>query len=177
MRQHHTKTKGDLGLLHAMADLGAKGWGILVPITEHESFDVVAYRGDRFLRVQVKYRAAVNGLVVVPLSTCWADRKGTHTSPIDRTSIDVLCVYCPDTNRCYYVDPSTVATSHLYLRIAPTRNYQVKHVTWADDCLELPATVVGVSSPSRRALEESPDVRQSHAARCITYLRARSSIG
>src|SRR5512138_3423860 len=107
MRQHHTKTKGDLGTLHAMADLGAKGWGILLPITEHESFDLVAYRGDRFLRVLVKCRAAVNGALMFPLKTCWADRHGIHTQLIDRSSVDVICVYCPETKACYYVDPKT----------------------------------------------------------------------
>jgi hypothetical protein len=62
MRYHHTKNKGDLGLVQAMADLTAKGWAILVPLTEHEAFDLVAYRDGRFLRVQVKYRSAVKGV-------------------------------------------------------------------------------------------------------------------
>jgi hypothetical protein len=66
MRYHHTKNKGDLGLVQAMADLTAKGWAILVPLTEHEAFDLVAYRDGRFLRVQVKYRAAVNGVIEIP---------------------------------------------------------------------------------------------------------------
>src|SRR5690606_36367988 len=74
MRYHHTKNKGDLGLVKAMADLAAKGWSILMPLTEHEAFDLVAYRDGRFLRVQVKYRAAAKGAIVFPITTCWADR-------------------------------------------------------------------------------------------------------
>src|SRR5262245_45858418 len=43
-----------------------------------------------------------------PLSACWADRRGVHTMPIDRDAIDLVCMYCPDTKTCYYVDPKTV---------------------------------------------------------------------
>jgi hypothetical protein len=105
MRYHHTKNKGDLGVVEAMADLTRKGWSIFVPLTEHEAFDLVAYCDGRFLRVQVKYRAAVKGVISFPMKTCWADRHGVHTVPIDRTSIDLLCAYCPDTHACYYLDP------------------------------------------------------------------------
>ncbi|HEX5058311.1 MAG TPA: group I intron-associated PD-(D/E)XK endonuclease [Kofleriaceae bacterium] len=65
MRYHHTKNKGDFGLVQAMADLTAKGWAILVPLTEHEAFDLVACREGRFLRVQVKYRAMSRGCVTL----------------------------------------------------------------------------------------------------------------
>ncbi len=58
MRLHDTKNKGDLGILHAQLDLAKKGFGILTPLTEHEAFDLVAYKDQRFYRVQVKYRAA-----------------------------------------------------------------------------------------------------------------------
>ena len=55
MRIHRTKTKGDLGVLHAQLDLAEKGFGVLAPLTEHEAFDLVAYRGNRFLRIAVIY--------------------------------------------------------------------------------------------------------------------------
>jgi hypothetical protein len=178
MRQHHTKTKGDLGTLQAMADLASKGWGILVPITEHEAFDLVAYRADRFLRVQVKYRAAVNGAITFPLKTCWADRHGTHTRLIDREQVDLICIYCPDTKTCYYVDPKTVDGVSVCLRLEPPRNHQVKRILWARDCTGIPLSVVGVPPRSTGGLEESSDVR--HSARepwGPWFLSARSSIG
>jgi hypothetical protein len=99
MRPHRTKNKGDLGVLHAQLDLAEKGFGVLAPLTEHEAFDLVAYRENRFLRVQVKYRAAVHGRIEIRFTTCWADRNGTHTTPIDRSVVDVICVFCPDTRR------------------------------------------------------------------------------
>ncbi|MBA3391857.1 MAG: hypothetical protein H0T89_04385 [Deltaproteobacteria bacterium] len=160
MLVHHTKNKGDLGVLQAKVDLFEKGFIILMPQTEHAPFDLVAYRDERFYRVQVKYRAAVRGQLSFPLSTCWADRHGVHTVPIDRRSIDLLCIYCPDTRRCYYVDPREVGRG-VQLRIAPPRNQQKKRIRRAEDYLQIPASVLGVPAGSANPLESQDDVRQS----------------
>jgi len=39
---HHTKEKGDLGVLKAQLDLFEQGFLILNPVTEHAPFDLVA---------------------------------------------------------------------------------------------------------------------------------------
>jgi PD-(D/E)XK endonuclease len=163
MRPHHTKNKGDLGILHAQLDLAKKGYGLLAPITEHEAFDLVAYRDRTFLRVQVKYRTAVNGAITVPLKASWADRHGVHSVHVDTGAIDLLCIYCPDTDRCYYVDPLMVRVS-VVLRVDAARNNQRKGIAWAKDHLEIPATVRGVLAGSRLRLEEAANVRQSAAS-------------
>ncbi len=160
MRKHHTKNKGDLGILYAQLDLARKGYGVLTPLTEHEAFDLVAYKDGRFYRVQVKYRAAVRGAISIPFTTSWADRHGTHTVRIDKSTIDVYCVYCPDTDACYYVDPSAHARTVL-LRISRPRNAQKRGIHWARDFRDMPATVRGVPAGSHGGLEEPADVRQS----------------
>ena len=137
MRRHHTKNKGDLGVFHAKVDLVEKGYGVLMPLTEHESFDLVAYRDGRFLRIQVKYRAAVDGIISVPFKSSWADRHGVHTLRMDKSSVDLVCVYCPDTRRCYYIDPRRHNGS-VNLRLTPTRNGQSKGVLLADEFTEIP---------------------------------------
>ena len=119
MRVHHTKNKGDLGLFQAQLDLAKKGYGILLPVTEHEAFDQVAYREGRFLRVQVKYRRAVNGVIGVPFKSSWADRNGVHSLHMDKNAVDVVCVYCPDTDCCYYIDPRRFGVA-VQLRITPS---------------------------------------------------------
>lgn len=78
MRLHHTKNKGDLGILHAQLDLAKKGYGVLTPLTEHEAFDLVAYKDQTFYRVQVKYRAAVRGLITLQFKSFWVDRHRIH---------------------------------------------------------------------------------------------------
>jgi hypothetical protein len=160
MLVHHTKTKGDLGVLAAELDLFEKGFLLLKPQTEHAPFDLVVYRDERFYRVQVKYRAAVKGLVVADLRSVWVDRHSIHISEMDRRLIDLLCVYCPDTRACYYADPQTMKGAFC-VRIAPTKNNQQKNIRWAHEFTDIPSTVLGVAPGSRRGLEDPPGVGQS----------------
>ncbi len=45
---HHTKSKGDLGVLKAQVDLYQKGFMILFPATEHAPFDLVVYKDNHW---------------------------------------------------------------------------------------------------------------------------------
>ena len=137
MKPHHTKDKGDLGVLHAKIDLVKKGFGILVPETEHAPFDLVAFRGDQFLRVQVKYRTMVDGRVSVRFESVWADRRGVHKVPMDKSAVDVVCIFCPDTGLCYYVDPLQ-HRRRVDLRILQPANNQRQDIRWAADFTDLP---------------------------------------
>jgi len=74
----------------AHCDLVEKGYVVLFPTTEHAPFDLVAYDGIKFIRIQVKYRRAVNGSVQIRLENWWADRNGSHGKPIDKSEVDVL---------------------------------------------------------------------------------------
>ena len=160
MRPHHTKNKGDLGILYAQLDLAKKGYGVLTPLTEHEAFDLVAYKEHTFYRVQVKYRAAVRGAVYVPFRTSWADRHGVHNVQINKQHIDLICAYCPDTDACYYIDPKQHHRS-VHLRITAPSSSQRKNIQWADEFTNIPASVRGVPAGSPSALERNADVRQS----------------
>ena len=102
MGAHHTKDKGDLGTAKAHADLVEHGFMVLFPATEHAEFDLVAYRAGTFHRVQVKYRSARTGSMTVRFRSVWADRHGTHMKPSDKSEVDVTCIYCPETDACYY---------------------------------------------------------------------------
>jgi hypothetical protein len=128
---HHTKSKGDLGVLKAQLDLFEQGFTICLPQTEHSPFDLVAYRNGEFRRVQVKYRAlGENGALQVRFATCWADRHGVHTVPIDKNEVDLFCVYCPDTDECYYLEPRQFR-SNVSLRVRASKNSQAKGVNFA----------------------------------------------
>jgi hypothetical protein len=47
---------------------------------------------------------------------------------MDKKIVDLVCVYCPDTRRCYYIAP----------RAHPTRNGQRARILLADDFTEIP---------------------------------------
>lgn len=138
MRAHHTKDKGDLGVAKVFADLVEKGFGLLFPATEHAPFDLVAYdEAGRFIRVQVKYRAARGGVIQLAFNSTWSDRHGVHKRPMDKASVDVVAIYCPDVDACFYVDPSLFGGA-ITLRLEPTKNCQQIGVSYADSFRELP---------------------------------------
>jgi len=135
MGSHHTKDKGDLGVAKAFADLVQRGLLVLFPTTEHAPFDLVAYRQGQFARIQVKYRAASNGAVAVSFASSWADRHGNHSKAMDKTEVDFVCIYCPDTDECYYVKPAF--GRGVTLRVAPSLNNQRVNVLFASDFRDL----------------------------------------
>jgi hypothetical protein len=134
---HHTKDKGDLGVAKAHADLVQRGFAVLVPLSEHVPFDLVAYRPHEFLRIQVKYRSAVDGVLTVAFRSSWADRHGSHERMVDKSEIDLYCVYCPETDACYYLRPEDY-NRRVSLRISPSRNNQVAQVHLAEDFRRIP---------------------------------------
>ncbi len=139
MGAHHTKDKGDLGVAKVFADLVEKGFGLLFPATEHAPFDLVAYDGaGRFIRVQVKYRAARAGVIQLEFNSTWSDRHGVHKRPMDKASVDVVAVYCPDVDTCFYVDPSHFGGA-VTLRLEPAKNCQQIGVSYAEEFRQLPA--------------------------------------
>jgi PD-(D/E)XK endonuclease len=136
-RLHHTKDKGDLGVAKAYCDLVEKGYLVLFPSTEHAPFDLVAYEGSNFVRIQVKYRRAVKGVLQINLINWWADKNGSHGRQVDKSQVDVICVYCPDTDKCYYFKCADVNVS-ISLRVDTPKNNQSKKVRFADDYRRVP---------------------------------------
>ncbi len=137
MRNHHTKDKGDIGVLKAQADLAMQGHIVSLPLTEHQVFDLVIYKDGIFKRVQVKYRSAKNGRIDVPFRSSWSDKYGTHTVHVDKSQVDIYCVYCPETDKCYYFDPSQLGHS-LTLRVNTPKNNQTMNVHFAADYCRVP---------------------------------------
>lgn len=131
---HHTKDKGDLGVLKAQADMASQGFMILLPLTEHSPFDLVIYKNQKFLRVQVKYRTCnTRGCLDIALQSIWSDKQGVHRTSMDKNDVDIICIYCPDTDSCYYFDPKIVKRESISLRMNPSKNNQHKRVRLAED--------------------------------------------
>lgn len=139
MKVHHTKTKGDLGVLKAQADLCEKGYLVCVPMSEHAPFDLIAYRESEFKRVQVKARSLEKGRLNVRFEHSYSDSRGVHVRKIDFREVDVYCVYCLDNQTCYYFKSADFTRySTISLRVEKPRNNQSRHVRWANDFLKVP---------------------------------------
>ena len=138
MIRHHTKEKGDLGVLKAQVDLFEQGYLILQPVTEHAPFDLVAYRDGEFKRVQVKYKSLdKTGALTVHFRSSWADKNGTHLRAVNKDQIDLYCIYCPNTNECYYFDPKNFDKS-VTLRVEAPKNNQLANIKFVADYRRVP---------------------------------------
>ena len=108
---HHTKDKGDLGMIQIMADLSRKGFKILTPLSEHLPFDIVAYHPDSgdLYKVQCKYKSSVGGVIKVDLRNCYSSSKGCSVKRYDLGAFDVLGIYAVDIDECLYVKEDSLS--------------------------------------------------------------------
>jgi hypothetical protein len=135
---HHTKNKGDLGVLKVKVDLYLQGFLICSPETEHAPFDLVIYKNERFSRVQVKFRSLrKNGTLEIPFSSSYSSSKGVSIKKADKDQIDLYAVYCPQTDACYYFSPSAFQHTAT-LRVNAPRNNRSLRVHKAQDYREVP---------------------------------------
>lgn len=145
---HHTKDKGDLGLVKSIADLTEKGFSILTPISEHLPFDFVAYHveSEKLYRVQAKYSSIKSGMIQVRLKTSYNSRKGCVSTRYAIGSFDIVSIYCPETNAVYYVSEQDTRQnlSTMTLRVntpKPGNNGAIcKTIRYAEDYLNFPFT-------------------------------------
>jgi len=136
---HHTKDKGDLGVLKAQADLCEQGFMILSPLTEHAPFDLVIYKDGQFQRVQVKYRTqSRHGTLDVAFKSYWSNKAGINVKKQDLNLIDILCIYCPETNECYYVNIADINDICISLRVKAPKNNQTANIRMASDYRRVP---------------------------------------
>lgn len=138
MIKHHTKNKGDLGVLKVKVDLFEQGFLILVPETEHSPFDLVIYNEGVFKTVQVKYRNLTkNGVLEIPFRSSYSTSKGVKTISVNKSLIDIYAVYCPQTDECYYFNPSDYNKS-ITLRVKTPLNNQALKVHEASNFRKVP---------------------------------------
>jgi len=134
---HHTKEKGDLGVLKAQLDLFNKGFTVCTPLTEHAPFDLVVCKDGTCKTIQVKHRHLDRyGKFNVRFSNNHSDSNGTHTKEVNKELIDFYCVYCPETDLCYYFDPNKF-NKHVSFRVIKSKNNQSQNINSAEDYLEL----------------------------------------
>src|SRR4051812_41091452 len=101
---HIKKQKGDLGVVHAIAETTSQGWNVSLPITEHASYDFIAENNGVCKRVQVKYTTPNSGVLKARLRSCWADRHGSHARKREKRDFDILAIYNPNNKRTYFID-------------------------------------------------------------------------
>lgn len=101
MAKRDTKSKGELGEISVIKDLMMSGWSVAIPFGENKLFDLIIFKEEKFLRVQVKYRASDNqGKLKVGLRTV---SNGKALKVYTKDKIDYLAIYDPVPDRCFYL--------------------------------------------------------------------------
>ena len=112
------------------------GWDVHLPFGDGSRADMVLQdsRGDVF-RTQVKWGRLHGEVIKVRLSTSrTTPTRGYVRSTYGPDEIDLLAVWCEETNQAYAVPISEVqAMTYLHLRLGPTRNNQSIGVRYASD--------------------------------------------
>jgi hypothetical protein len=129
-----TDQKG--AIAEAAIALAAMKLGVDVyrPLGEGGRYDLILDVGSRLLRVQCKWAARLDQVLVVRCYTFRRTRTGWKKTTYSADEVDVIGAYCMELDRCFLIPIELVATRPtIQLRIAPTRNNQRRRINWADD--------------------------------------------
>ena len=132
------KSKGDLAEMAVAADILRRGHKIAFPFGEDWDYDLIARRGGRLERVQVKHARASAGVIPVRCRSASLTNGRVRTiKQYTAETVDWIAVYEGVSGRCYYVPSTEFARgrSILSLRLGPTLNGQQQRIRWARDYL------------------------------------------
>ena len=112
------------------------------PFGDNQRYDLLVDRGGRFLRIQVKTgrrltRGNSAGTIVFPTCSSQAHRGGPSLPYHGQA--DYFAVYCPETDKVYFVAVSECGSYRAVLRLEPPRKQQHRvRMRWARDHERLP---------------------------------------
>ena len=123
--------KGAIGEHRVVADLISKGYRVHKPLSESLPYDLVVSIKGFFFKIQVKYVTLTRWYVETsPRSIT------SRKSRVINIDFDLLAIFCPDTQECYYVWRNEFEGS-VRLRINKTKNNQGKGVRLAKDYTQI----------------------------------------
>ncbi len=165
MTVHITKTKGDLAVAKVIADLTEKGYVILTPlISEHLPFDLVAYKDQKMLRIQVKH--STDG--IIKNKTQWSSRNKNHVKTYNMNDFDYYAV--KNTN----LDDIQVNLNHIHINFDPTLFYDLQkyHIeAWKQyESFKTKCVTEAVQKNMKRGIKEEL-YRSDIDTKILTHLR------
>ena len=140
-----TQKKGNLGLVKAITDLTEKDIAVSLPISESERYDLIAEKNNICKTVQVRYTGLHNGRIEIKLKSVWTNSEGYQVRNRQQNDFDILAIYCPDTQKNYYLDASQFKNGNsITLRVEKPK-VKNNRIRIADDYLEIKYLFKGTS--------------------------------
>jgi len=130
----NTKDTGEIAESRIIFEFKQRGYAVLTPFGDNQSYDIMVDLGDDVLRVQVKSAWTDDGKVKFNTDRI-SQRTSNESQTYSADEIDGFAAYCPDLDSCYWVDINDARKSRMYLRYEDAK---IDHpsIVWADDyCL------------------------------------------
>ena len=142
-----TTEKGDIGVIKIMDNLIIQGINVFMPFSANLPFDIVAYTNNKFYRIQVKYRK----MEIRTAIQIYVDKSSICNNHISRkkyteNDFDILAVYCPDNNECYFIPKNIFDSRTITLRMTPPKNNQKTKIKYASDFMNFNNSILQLTT-------------------------------
>lgn len=134
---HQKKQKGDLGLAKCIARITEIGWVCCLPLTEHSKYDLIIEYNKIMLRVQCRYTTVKNGALSVKLRSCWADKKGIHSTNRVKGDFDLLAIYSPTNDSVYFINDDDFSNETVLILRLDKPKRDLKNIRMAEQFTEI----------------------------------------
>jgi PD-(D/E)XK endonuclease len=124
-------TIAETAIIHAAVKLDIE---VYKPVNDGTRCDLIFDLGGRLTRVQCKWAARHDDVLIIRCYSCRRTKDGLLTRAYTADEIDAFAAYCVDLDRCYFFPFETMRDRRtLQLRLAPSRNNQNEGINWAED--------------------------------------------
>jgi len=128
-----TNQKGaiaETAIVHAATK---RGVAVLKPVSD-ERYDLVFDFRPRLVRVQCKWVARKESVIIVRSYSSRRNADGFLKSFYKRDEVDAIAAYCAELDRCYFLPLERFrGHSGIRLRLEAARNNQRVNINWAQD--------------------------------------------
>jgi hypothetical protein len=96
----NTSEKGDVALIKVIADLYNKGYTVFLPMSQHLTVDLIAYKDNKSYRIQVKH--CNNSHHCIANRKSWTNSVKNVRIKYDKDAFDFYAIYYSDINVVIY---------------------------------------------------------------------------
>lgn len=124
--------KGEITELQVAQAFLSKGFQVCKPLVADSRYDFIVDIKHKLYRIQVKTCNLENfqeGYIYFKTCSTHTNTQKTITHPYTKEEVDCFATYF--NNQCYIVPIEKTGTREFRLRIAPTKNGQIKNINFA----------------------------------------------
>ena len=134
--------KGNVAEAAIVAEAVRCGINVLRPQVEHCRYDLAFDFGKRIARIQCKWAALRNEVIMIrAYSSRYRSDGAQVTKAYTAAEVDAIAAYCDELRKCYLIPLDLLADRRvLHLRLRQPLNRQRAAINWASD-YELPGAV------------------------------------